>query len=481
MMTPLIGFAPDADSTTPGVITDCSQLVPSIAGMQGAPSAVIADGVPELVDACQGAAVLTRMDNSRRIIAGTDSALYELLGGAWVNQSAAGGYSGGADSRWSLAQYGDSTVAANGAKPIQRSDSGAFAAISGAPVARIVFTVGAFVMALNTTEASDQWYCCAAYNVADWTTNTDTQCAKGRLVATNGPLTAGARLGEYAVAYKARSMYLGQYVGAPAVWQWVQIPGGEAGCIGQDAICDIGGAHFFVCDAGMFLFDGQRPTPVADGQVRQWFLDNSDPQYRYRTCCVHDAQRDLVWVFYPSKGNSTNDSALVWHIKSKMWGRADRGIEAALNYISGSITYDTLGSVAATYDTLPAVSYDSQYWLSGGRALSVFDTSHQLRTLTGSAGNSSFTTGDYGDDDVVSLLRRVRLRYAAGLGPVTANVEMLRKMTSGDQFTPGASGSIADGKFDVMQSARWHRARFKFTGNMRVMGMDADYVAAGKR
>ena len=336
-------------------------------------------------------------------------------------------------------------------------------------------------MAMNTTSNADEWYCCAAFDPTDWVTSIDTQCAKGRLVATNGPLTAGARLGEYAIAYKARSMYIGQYTGGNAIWQWQQVSGGDAGCVGQEALCDIGGAHFFVGDSGFYLFDGTRPVPVADGQVRQWFLDNSDPQYRYRTCCVHDAQRDLVWVFYPSKGNSTNDSALVWHIKSKMWGRADRGIEAAMNYISGNITYDTLNSVAPSYDALPDISYDSQYWLSGGRALSVFDTSHQLRTLTGSSCNSSFTTGDYGDDDVVSMLRRVRLRYAAGLGPATANVEMLRKMTSGDQFTTGATGSIADGKFDVLQSARWHRARFTFTGNMRVMGMDADYVAEGKR
>lgn len=481
MMTPIVGFAPDADHTTPGVITDCSSLIPGLTGMQGAPSAVIADGVPALAAACKGAAVLTRIDNQRRMIAGTDDALYELSGGTWVDRSDTGGYTGTADTRWMFAQFGNSSIATNGVEALQKSDSGAFAAISGAPIAKIAFTVGSFVMAMNTTEASDQWYCSATFDATDWVTSIDTQCAKGRLVATNGPITAGARLGEYAVAYKARSLYMGQYVGGSAIWQWQQVSGGDAGCVGQEAICDIGGAHFFVGETGLFLFDGQRPAPVAGGQVRQWFLDNSNPQYRYRTQCIYDGRRDLVWVFYPSKNSTTNDSALVWHIKSKMWGRADFGIETALHYISTGVTFDTLGSIASTYDTLPAVSYDSQYWLSGGRALSIIDTSHQLRSLTGASVTSSFTTGDYGDDALVSLLRRIRVRYASGHGPDSATVEVHRKMTSGDDFAVGASGSIADGKFDVLQSARWHRARFTFTGDVRIVGIDADYVAAGKR
>ena len=36
-MTPLMGFAPDVESTTPGVLVDCAQLIPFESGMEAAP------------------------------------------------------------------------------------------------------------------------------------------------------------------------------------------------------------------------------------------------------------------------------------------------------------------------------------------------------------------------------------------------------------------------------------------------------------
>ncbi|CAB4126134.1 hypothetical protein UFOVP73_56 [uncultured Caudovirales phage] len=481
-MVPLAGFSPDADQTLPGVISDCTNFIPYLTGMEGAPAPATPAGVPVLAAACQGAAVLTKLDDSRRIVAGTQAALYELLGGAWTNQSKSGGYAGGVDSRWSLTQFGDATLAANGVDPIQRSASGAFASISGAPVAEIVFSVGAFVMALNTNDGSikpDGWHCCAAYDDTTWAPSISTQCTTGRLVSRAGRLTAGARLGEYAVAYKARSIYLGQYVGAPAVWDWLLVPGGEAGCIGKDAVCDIGGAHFFVGEEGMFIFDGTRPVPVADGVVRQWFANNSSQTYRYKTQCAFDAQNNRVWVFYVSKNGTALDSALVYHVLAKKWGRADPGIESVLNFISAGATIDGLTSYAATIDALPTSGFNSQFWISGGKSLSVFNTTHQLQSLTGNSVSSSFTTGESGDDNTVTLLSKLRLRYADS--PDAASCTLFYQMSSGEGYATGITGTVLGGKFDVLQCSRWHKAQFSFTGKVQVTQIEAQLTEAGQR
>ena len=73
-MIPLQGFAPDADSTTPGVITDCTQFVPYLTGMEGAPGAITPADTPVLNDVCIGAAVVQKLDGTRRMIAGTRGA-----------------------------------------------------------------------------------------------------------------------------------------------------------------------------------------------------------------------------------------------------------------------------------------------------------------------------------------------------------------------------------------------------------------------
>jgi hypothetical protein len=484
-MIPLTGFAPDSDVTTPGVIVDCVNFIPYENGMEGGPSATTPGDVPALAAACLGASVVTKLDGTRRVFAGAATALYELSAGAWSDQTRAvgGAYAATDDARWSFSQFGNATLAANKADTIQRSTSAEFADVSDAPKADIIFSVGSQVMALNYNDGSDTpdgWYVCAINDDTDWTPSLTTQCAKGRLVSAAGKITAGARLGEYAVAYKQKSMYIGQYVGAPSVWDWTQVPGGEIGCLGKEALCDIGAVHFFIGDDNFWLFDGSRPRPV-DGAPRQWFFDNSSPVYRYKTKCIYDRQNNRVWVFFPSTSSSVCDRALVFHVKTGKWGRSDRSVEAVLNYIANGVTIDELDDLSTTIDGLPNISLDSQYWLAGGRALSAFNTSHQLQNLTGTSSSSSFTTGDVGDDDMTSLVTRVRLRFHPGYAPSTALVQMFGKFNSGDGYTTGPSSSMVNWKFDVMQEANWHRATVSFTGPVRVTGAKAEFQDAGTR
>jgi len=104
--------------------------------------------------------------------------------------------------------------------------------------------------------------------------------------------------------------------------------------------------------------------------------------------------------------------------------------------------------------------------------LSVF-ASNQIQTLTGVSDTSSLTTGDAGDDDVVSLLSMIRLRFAPSSKPTTANVQVFGKMEEGDSLVSGPTSSMTDGKFDILQSARFHRASFTFTGDYTVIGLGA--------
>lgn len=485
-MSPLLGFSPDADPATPGIITDCHNFIPCLSGMEGGPEAVTPGDVPALAAACTGAVVATNLAGARRILAGTGVGLYELSGGAWADVTRVAPYTGGSDTRWSFAQFGNSVLASNRTDEMQRSTGTAvaFADITSAPKAEIIFSVGAQIMALNVNDGAekpDGWHCCAINDDTDWTTSLTTQAASGRLVSSPGAITAGARLGESAVAYKARSIYVGRYVGSPSVWDWLLVQGGEAGCVGKDAICDLGGVHFFVGEDNIWLFDGTRPIPLADNQVRYWFFDHSSPQYRYRTQCVFDRKNDRVWVFFPSNNSEVCDSALVYHIKTKQWGRSDRTVEAVLNYISAGVTFDTWDQSGSTFDTLLDVSFDSQFWMSGGQALAMFNSAHQLQTLTGTSDASGFTTGDVGDDDAYSLLTGIRLRFAPGHKPTTASVLTHHKPNSSDDYIVGPSADLVDGKFDVQVEDRWHRASFEFTGRVRVTAGGGMMMKTGDR
>ena len=487
-MDKLLGYLPDADPTVPGVITSCTNFIPYEQGMRGAPTGITpSSGVPAIAAETRGGVVTTLLDDTRRIFAGTTTKLYELVSGTWTDQTrtVGGAYTGGTDTRWSYCQFGNDTLAANLSDVIQKSaTSGAFSDIGYALKAKIIFSVGSQIMALNTSDGTygvspDRWWCCGVFDDTAWTPSTTTLATTGRLVSSPGQITAGGKLGNYAVAYKDKAIHLGQFVGAPAVWDWTQIVGGDAGCVGQDAWCDIGGAHFVIGQDNIWLFDGSRPVPLGVGEVRQWFFNNSNPTYRYKTQCIFDRQNQLVWAFYPSQSSTTCDSALVYHVGTKQWGLSTISIESVMNYISAGVTIDGLSAISSTIDGLSAYSFDSQYWLAGGRALSVINTSHQLQLLTGQTVSSGFTTGDAGDDDQVSLLSKIRLKFAPGYKPTTATVQTYTKMTEGDSLTSRATGSLNDGKFDVLQSGRFHRAAFTFGGDVRVLGLGAVLVPEG--
>lgn len=485
-MIPLFGFTPDVEPTAPGIITDCSNLIPSEKGMVGGPTANTAvPGLAALADDCRGAAVLSNTTNIRRTFAGTETKLYELSGSSWVDVSDVGDYAGGSEARWMFAQFGDAAIATNGVEQIQASVSGDFAAIATAPEARIVIAAKDFLLAFDTNDGTygdrpDGWWCSAFQTHSDWAISISTQATNGRLVGVPGGIVAAAMLGNLAVAYKSKGAYLGQYVGSPIVWQWDQIPG-EFGCVGPEAVVDIGGAHFIVGDDNFWLYDGTRPVPIGAGKVRQWFYNDGSATYRYRTIVNYDRQNNRVWVFYPSAATSdgTPDRVLVYHLLTKEWGRSDRSVEAVLSFTVPGLTWDTLSSLASTWDTLPAIPWDSQTWQAGGRSLAYFDSTHALLTLTGSSDTCSFTTGDYGNDDRSSTLNQVRLRFVRS--PTTAQATGYSRGVEGDALVTHNTETLADGKFDLRQDDRWHRVSFTFTGDVEVNGVDIPLQPSGYR
>lgn len=483
-MIPLLGFAPDADPTTPGIITDCTNLIPSEKGMVGGPEPVSVTGVGALASAARGAAVITKTSGTRRVLAGTQTKLYELSGTAWIDYSAAT-YTGSSESRWMFAQFGDAALATNDADKIQAGTTGTFAAIADAPSARIITATRDFVLAFNTNDATygdspDRWWCSSFQNHASWAPSATTQATTGRLIGNGGEITAAIRFGEYVCAFKETSMFLGRYVGPPIVWQWDQIPG-DVGCIGPEAVVDIGGPIIFVGNDNIWMFTGERPVPIATGQVAQWFLNNSSATYRYRSILTYDKQNRRLWLFFPSASSSdgTADYALVYHLDRKQWGRANRTVEAVFNYVTPGLTWDTFSSVASTWDALPNVPWDSQTFQAAGRAFAIFNSSHQLQTLTGGSTSSGLTTGDFGDDDAVTTVQDVRLRFNSK--PTSATCTGFVKNSEGDSLTTRNTTSLSDGKFDQLQAARFHRFAFTFTGAHEATGIRLRSVPSGGR
>lgn len=480
-MTPLIGFAPDLTPETPGIFTDCVNILPGINEFIAAPSRVDAN-LGALDGTCYGFAVTRKPDNTIRHFAGSAAKLYEL-GGTWSDKSKAGGYALGSDNRWRFAQFGETTLAAAKTETLQAITSGSFADASGsAPKAAIVETINnqVFVFNINGMGLGDSpngWGCSAIGSSTDFTPNVDNQCVANRLLSTAGPITAGRRLGDVIVAYKSNSMYVGQYVGAPVVWNFNLVPG-NIGAPCQEAVVTTGTAHFFPGPDDFYIFDGSRPQAL-NSPVREWFYRNLDASFAYRIVGTFDRQNQRVFWWFPSlSSNGTPDKCVVFNVKTQQWGRNDGLIEAAAEYLNAGITYDTIGSLYSTYADLPTdISYGSPFWTSSGTTLAVFGTDHKAYTLTGEPTVSGFTSGHYGDNISFSTLSRVKPRFLKS--PASSTMLYSHSNTDASTFTQNLSATWAYQYYDVLWSARWHKFELQFSGDMKINGIDVELLQDG--
>lgn len=478
---------PDADPTVQGVITDLTNMVPTIRGSYvGAPAGADV-GLSALAAAAVGSAVTAKLDGTLRLFAGTTTALYEKSGTSWNDVSRvapAPAYGASASNPWRFAQFGNSSLAVNKVDQLQSISSGSDFANLNAPSASVMCVNKGFVILADTNnggsgttygDSPDRWYCSAYMDETDWALSVTTQCTTGRIIDTPGAIKALRALNDYVVAYKANSMYVGTYQDAPVVWAF-DLVSAEVGCSSQDAIVEVNNAHYFIGDDDIYRYaPGGLPQPIG-APVKEWFFTRCDPSYKGRIKAAHDRVNALIYWFYPPKAaNGSLTACLVYNYKSDKWGVADKSIECVTEFVPGGYTYDSLPF--GTYDAWPEISYDSPFWDAGAKSVGYIGTDHKVYSLTGSSTSSSLTTGNYGNDNEFSLLSRVTLRYLNK--PTAATMTNYYQSEHGGTWTTDATTTESSGRFDLFRSSAFHKVKFNFTGPVEVVGASANIQPDG--
>lgn len=487
MLVPIKGFQPDANPTDVGVLTACVGKLPTLRGMAAAPG-VSNTGLPALAARALGSAVLTRLDGTKRFFAGTTTSLHEANGVAsWtdVTRAVGGAYNGASDARWRFAQFGDVSLAVQPGDVLQSISGGAdFANVTGAPQAAIVETVFQFVFLCGTNEGTfgdspNRWWCSAIGDHTDWTPDASTQCTTDVLTSVGGNITAAKRLGDSLIIYKRTGMYRLDYVGPPEVWQATEVST-EVGAVSHESVVPVtmasgGGAHIFQGADNFYFYDGSKPVPIGTS-LKDWFFEQLSATFAFLSMASRDSTKSIIRFFYPSTGTSTwnglLDRCLVYNYRSNGWGVDDRTIEVAVEYEASGLTYTGLEALYATYADIALVSYGATSWFAGSPTPVVFNSSHVAQSLTGTPGETSFTTGDIGTDGRMTLVTRVRPRDVTK--PSGSTLTNYYRDGLGDSLTTDATTTLSSNRYDVIRSARWHRFKKTDTGNAECVGLDLE-------
>lgn len=482
-MIPITAFLPDTDPTSAGVILAADNIIPTLKGSYEAAPTAVSTSYAALAAACLGATSATLLDATSRLLAGTDTKLYEGSSNVWTDRSRAGSYTSGVK-KWRYGVFGNVVLAANGIDILQASNGAgtAFADVTGSPKCKVLDVAQGFVMMGATNEGTygdqpDRWWCSAIYDYTDWTPNVATQATTGRLVDVAGAINAIKALGSNFVAYKDKGIFIGQYIGSPLVWQWTQVPS-EVGCSSQEAIANVSGiGHIFIGQDNIYLYNGSAlPLAIGDG-MKDWFFSDLNQAYRTNIRSTVDKVSGNVWFFYPRTDavSGALNAAIIFNYKSQKWGVWSGSVECPVEYLIGATSYD---AATGTFDS-QTLSYDSPLWTNTTSITSIIDSTHSLKTLTGDAGTTNITFGDFGHDALFSTLTRARVRFIKA--PTSANMTNQYKTNEGEALSNGTTSIMFDGKFDFLRSSRWHRVTLRTVGNMEFNGIDYQLEQDGSR
>jgi hypothetical protein len=392
------------------------------------------------------------------------------------------------------AYTGQATVAITGGGG---TGAAATAVMNLAPSAAIITVTQGFVFALNINSVANGsqpngWWCSGLYDQTQWTPDQSTQCANGTMVDTPGQITAGTPFGTNLIVFKGTSMFYGVYEGPPVIWAFNLISP-TIGTPCQEAVVNIGASLVFLgSDSQVYEFDGALPYPIGTS-VREWLLANWSATRRTQVCSYHDQPNSTVYWYFCGSTNTTGipDTSLVYNYLTGKFGSADLNVEAALQAITGQITWEDMGSLpnVTTWSTLPQIPYNDPYWSESSQIVGIIDSTQTLQTLNGVAGNSSLTTNYFGDDLDYSSCQGVIPRFTQQPSACYGTANTMATLGSASSTLGGGStawpdseplAAWYDGVLAADFSARWIQFTLNFTGNHEIIGMYPQLSPAGE-
>lgn len=468
----LLGYAPDYDPNTEGVLKDVDNIVPTKRGFRTQPEP-FEEGLDAVSTTVNSLAVMVDLSGDYRIFVGTTTTIEENTGAGWTDRSGAT-YSCPAGNRWSFAQFGNYTLASNTTDGLQASTDAAFAAVNGAPASKYIAVSQGFVMAAHTSD-KDGWHCSAYQDHTDWTEAIATQSTSGRIIS-GGGITGLKAFGSGFVIFKNNSMYVGTYVGAPVVFQWDEVPG-DVGCPTSNAAVDIGDRLAFLGHDSFYIFDGARNTDIGE-PLREWFFDSVDVAKLDKTIATYNVRDGNITWHVVGDGANDPSIALVYNIRTGKWGKYKVNIEAAASYYTGGVTYNELGTLYTNYNDLPTnISYDSDYWAYKVLTHGVVKTDHKLYTMTRLPVQSFIMLNTIGSSNQYTTVRQIRPRFT--IAPESSSLIHYIDHTYGDNFVEKGLVPLSGGNYDLLQSSRWHQFYMVFWGNMEIVEVDIDIIVDG--
>lgn len=389
--------------------------------------------------------------------------------------------------RWEAAAWGNQIIAVSKANATQSSTGAGFTALGGSsPKAACIASNVNFVMMADVDDGgsnvyTDMVWWSAIRNPSSWAASLATQAGNIRLLDTPGPILQLWAYGDKFLAFKANSIYIGQYVGPPYVFSW-RVVSNSIGCSYGKCVTECDGKVFFVHKSGFYMFDGQGLTNIGQGLTSKIvsYFPYGNP------AAVADERQGIVYFFgsqVTTGGGTFYDlSGFCFNVRTGLWS----ALGLVFTQTSGTASPQAL--VRATHterDAFNALGLGSGFsYFSNGTTPKYVATTYPGTLPTGTA---SFTTGYIGYNDIAQTEVKAYLRFLQGDGTSISSASVTG--TNDELISSGGSDGTHTLTWNTEMQTLDGRAQYRYktitvnfsAANLQIAGLGVDYAGSAKR
>jgi len=472
MQTPLtwMDYAPDKDSTTPGVVTDCNNVWPTEKGFRTMPA------LGRISNALQGSVLgmASALLIATPVLAGATADTLYIADSNYQFANQIGGIPN-MGNRWRFTADGQYLVAVNGvAYPYYYSlATGQFALLLptlGGVQAPISALCEMTDYNLILVPPNSQLFYSNLSATASWAPDAASQVYVNQLDSTAGNITAVHRLRSGVALYKQNALHFGTFTGGLVGWS-TAIVSTTIGARGNECVVNAGDYHYILGPDDFWVFDGYNLNPIPN-HIKEWFFNtDADVPYLQNAAGRFDLQNDMVFWHYPSKNASPRgslDSYVCWYRRTGAWGFGRLNIDLPLVGLTGDSSQagaTTISGVALRDHSLYGYDYLNS---------SVF------------AGGCYITSQDFGDRHSMYSCNRIRPGFQTypstpSGAPAPVICTPLNQYVAGT--TPVSNGQFpisTDGWINLVNTARLQRFRLDFYSQCEITQGDVSLFVGGE-
>mgnify|MGYP003133285990 FL=1 len=325
-------------------------------------------------------------------------------------------------------------------------------------------------------------------NSSQWTPSQSTQSGLQDLVGTHGNVQSVVGGESYGVIFMERAIFRMDYVGTPLIFQFSKIAD-NIGAFAPKSVVSFGNDIFFLAQDGFYkLTGGQQLTPIGNGKIDDFFLQDITSNFEGICSAVDPNNSMVVWSYRGSGDPSSefiNNKLICYNFNVDKWSTASEQELLFMNSASQE-AFTTLESldVLGTLDGLP-YSLDSYFYDEGITGLGAFDSAKKFGKFLGASMDAEVDTTEFeGAKELRSTIINARpIVNANGSDNSTITVTPISRSSQADAVTTGTAVTTqSSGDCPLRSTSRYHRMKVKVTGNFLTMsGVDVESRPEGKR